>query len=432
MPDSNFTVRQLANEAERERYFRLATQEFFTDVAPAEIPAAADSWGAYVQGLPEFRPEQLRGVFQGKTLLAGCIAYERVMRLGMAELPTVCIGAVVTDPTQRLAGVGRTLLTSAVEFAQHNHQALLLLDGIPNFYHRFGFVDIFDWSEFGIDPRDALALPASACQTRLATLEDVPALLALYQRHFGQHTGGFTRSQAQQLVRTRRRIAENPQIVAVDASGNVVGSLSLATGAHRAYAVEVCADAWDAALALLQYHARLVADDTQPNLRLWWQIPPNRLLAYWIVDHLIAQHPEYTPLNSLLPFAVRAQTYYHPDCDWLARPADLAVLAQAMLPEWQAQLNRTRLEWPGDLALQIGADTLTLGYDGQTLRLRGSGAAQVVVRLTATVFTQLLFGYRPLAWALSEPEQDIPPEAQPVLAAIFPVRDFWIAASDKF
>lgn len=432
MPDSTYTIRHLATDAERERFFLLAAQEFFTDVAAAELPAAAAKWGAYVQDMPGFRPEQLRGVFQGATLLAGCIIHERVIRLGAAELSTACIGAVVTDPAQRQAGVGRTLLNSAVDFAQENKQALLLLDGIPNFYHRFGFVDIFDWTELGIDPRDALALPASECQTRPATLEDVEALLALYQRHFGQHTGGFMRTPAQQMARTRRRIAENPQVIAVDAAGAVCGYVSFVTGEHRHYCLEVCADTWPAALALLQHHARLVADDPQPHPRLWWQMSPNRMLAYWITDHLSAKHPEYWVLNPLLPFAVRAQTYYHPDCDWMARPADLHVLAQAMLPEWQAQLHGTRLTWPGDLALQVGSDTLTLGYDGPTLRLLKSNSPVVTARLTATVFTQLLFGYRPLAWALTEPEQDIPPAAQPVLAALFPARDFWIAASDRF
>src|SRR5579859_5331316 len=196
------TVRPLATDEEIDTFCYLATETF----SPPGGDTATDArlWRRYVEALPEFDPRQLRGVFDGEVFAGGCIIYERELCAGEARLRTACIGGVVTHPEHRLRGVGTALMRDAITFAERHGHALLLLDGIPNFYHRWGYTDIYDLTEHIIERAAVATLPATGCTTRPATLDESPALLALYQRHYSRYTGSFTRTLEQQRVRLER------------------------------------------------------------------------------------------------------------------------------------------------------------------------------------------------------------------------------------
>lgn len=52
--------------------------------------------------------------------------------------------------------------------------------------------------------------------------------------------------------------------------------------------------------------------------------------------------------------------------------------------------------------------------------------------LTHKAFTQLCFGFRPVAWFTTQAEQHIPPALLPVLKVLFPQAPAWVAGSDYF
>jgi hypothetical protein len=62
---------------------------------------------------------------------------------------------------------------------------------------------------------------------------------------------------------------------------------------------------------------------------------------------------------------------------------------------------------------------------------RGRPGPSTPARLTAGVLTRLVFGYRPAAWALDQPDQEVPPELLPVLDALFPPGIPWYPASNR-
>ena len=70
-----------------------------------------------------------------------------------------CIGGVYTRAEFRNQGVATALMHDAIEYAQAHKYSLLLLDGIPNFYHRYGYCDVYDLSTQEINRRAILALP---------------------------------------------------------------------------------------------------------------------------------------------------------------------------------------------------------------------------------------------------------------------------------
>src|SRR5437868_8647239 len=94
-------VRSLSSAEEYTRQFQMAEEAF----SPEPSEEGAQRWQRYLTGMPEFRPEQLRGVFRTGEQVGGYILYERVMRMGLARISTGCIGAVVTHPTHRYQGV---------------------------------------------------------------------------------------------------------------------------------------------------------------------------------------------------------------------------------------------------------------------------------------------------------------------------------------
>src|SRR5258708_38176414 len=110
------------------------------------------------------------------------------MHIGETHVLTGCIGGVVADPRYRMQGVATAMLQDAVAFAEARGHSLLLLDGIPNFYHRFGFVDVFDRSDHAI-PRDGIPHdPPDGYTVRPATERDMRIFLDLYGRPYRAST----------------------------------------------------------------------------------------------------------------------------------------------------------------------------------------------------------------------------------------------------
>lgn len=410
----DFIIRPLEGDAELEMFQRLSAITFNPQADPDE---ATPRFRKLIEGAPGFQPQQLRGAFAEDTLLGGYLILERQLCIGSAHLPTGCIGDVVTLTEHRNKGIATALLQDAVSYAQAHQLALLLLDGIPNFYHRFGFIDVLDLSRHIFDRQAVQALPLSTYQLRPATLEDAPALLALYQRHYATRIGGFTRTLAQQEHFLRWRYQE-PPIVVISPDQLICGYMKLIQRPpNQLFAYEVAADNWHATLALLHYHADIQQQTNEQETELSWSLPIDAPTVDLLTDHL----------------TVRSQVYHAPDADWMARTVHVPTLLQAILPHWNVQWQSCTHFWTGTIALHIGEDNAMLTLDDNGIRLADPSVIPVYhVRLSQQVFTQLLFGYRPVSWAAHHSGQHIPKELLPLFNQLFPRSYAWINGSDAF
>ena len=310
MPE--LVVRPLAGDAEIDDYFRLAAGTFSSQPDPA---SQGPVWRANETSAPWFRPEQLRGAFRDGALLGGYLIAERWLRIGPARLSTGCIGGVVVREAARKQGIGRTLMEDAIAFAERERLALLLLDGIPNYYHRFGYADVFDPTGHSFKRQDALSVEPSTCTVRAATRDDAAVLRDLYRRH----VGAFDRTIEEQRWRIPAGASERPALVAADGGGAVRGYMLAPGGEARERVGEVAADDWPAAAALLRHHAEA---STAEELR--WLIPPRAELLYWLVDR----------------FDVTSVTTRVHRGFWMARVAHLPTLMEACeLPAAIAKLD---------------------------------------------------------------------------------------------
>lgn len=414
MSAPGLTIRPPATPAEFDAFFRLATETF---VGSADVERVAAGWLEHVATAPQDAPYHLRAAYCGGLYLGGCVMQERVLRLGAARLRTGCIAAVVTHPDHRGQGIAAALMQDATRFARGLRYSLLLLGGISDFYHRFSYTDVLDITEHAVERAALLEEPASPCTLRPARMADAPALLTLYERHHGSRRGSFERSLPQQehYQRLRQAMGDLP-LLALDPDGTPRGYLIHPWTPDDTYTAELAADHWPALLALLQHEARRPEPAEGPK-ELVYPLPPDSPTFYLLADHL----------------PVRSRTLHQPREGWMARPAHLPTLFQAMLPQWQASWERRRVGWRGTMTLTVGEERCVLEAEERCLRLReGGSATDHPVRLSEEVFTQLLFGFRPAAWAAEQPGQQVPEALLPVLEVLFPLEAAWIAGSDAF
>jgi len=424
---SPIIVRPLASPTEYKLHFEFADQAF----SPDPSPTSTQFWQQFVTNQPGFRPEQLRGAFRDGEQLGSYILHERVLRMGAAQLLTGCIGAVVTYPAHRHQGVATALMYDGIDYARLHYHALLLLDGIPKFYHRFGYIDMFDQSIHDIDRAAILAQPLSAHTVRPSTQDDAEGLLALYNRHYCPFTGSFMRTVEQETHRLQHRSPDNPLWLAINSDGHPQGYLSLQSGTDRSQARELATDNWSSALALLRHHARLLDGPAAPST-LHYPLPLTAPALQWMIDHLEVldtSHWEH-PTDE---WVVRSQSFHHRDAGCMARLVHLPTLAQALLPEWQTRWRRSLSHWSGDVLLIVGEEQCILRIDGTELHLVDQPAsATEAIQLTPQAFIQILFGYRPVAYALDQHGQSIKGNLRSVLNVLFPLGHTWIPGSDWF
>lgn len=239
------------------------------------------------------------------------------------------------------------------------------------------------------------------------------------------------RTVEQQTHRLRHQLPDNPLWLAVHPDGSLEGYLSLNSGTDRSQVLELAADNWGAVLALLRYHAQLLEGPAAPPT-LRYRLPPTAPVLQWMIDHLEAPDTSHWT-RSADGWVVCSQSFHHRDAGWMARLVDLPTLAQAMLPEWQERWRRSLFHWSGKVFLTAGDESCILQIEDTELRLVNQviGAAEVI-QLTPELFTQVMFGYRPVAWAVDQSGQLINSELLAVLNVLFPVGHTWIPASDWF
>lgn len=388
---------------------------------------AARRWQRRITESPAYHPGQWRGAFCGGRLLGGYIMHERLMRSGLARLPTGCIGAVVTDPDHRLGGVGRALMTDAIQYARGRNLALLLLDGIPDFYHRFGYVDVFDLTEHHIARPAIAALPESPYRTRPVRECDAAAVLGLYQRQYGHHTGSFDRDPAVQQHQLRDDFGPHSMVLALDGQGRPRGYLEVRRGVPSR-ATEVTAEDWPAILALLHAHERLVGNQGDPG-DLRWPLPLDSPILPEIIDRLALPDTSRREHITTL-WSVESRTYHHRDAGWLARPANINSLLDSLLPLWRDRWAASSRPWRGSMTLDVDGDRRTLLL-GDEVRA-GDWPQDALITLTGGSFVQLVFGYRTADYLATRDGNRIPEDLIPVLHILFPVGHAWIPGTDAF
>lgn len=417
------TLRELETDAEIDAFYRLAV-EAFSDAE--DVETAARLYRLSHETGPDFHPGQRRGAVIGSTLVGGYLMLERWLVMGPARIRTACIGSVVTHPEHRQRGIATAMMHDAEAHARYRGHSLLLLNGIPNFYARLGYADIVDLARHAI-PRDALPDGHDVPAVRLATLEDAPALLALYRRHYGGYRGGFVRTLEHQRHHLRFQLDRGIAPLVVDGSGGIIEGYLLPGRVPTVHhAREVAADSWPAACALLLGHAAL--DPSAPEL--WWPLPHDSPTLYLLADNLRMPNRLH---GETLSYPLTAETPIDPHGGWMARAGHLSLLVHQVAPFWGAQWAAHGASGRTAIALLVDDQPFALILDSSSVTVAEEAPSDgPVASFSSAIFTQLLFGYRPVSWAAAQPEGQVPDDLLATLTVLFPPGKAWIPGSDVF
>jgi predicted acetyltransferase len=407
-------VRPLRTDGEIDAYFNLAAATFpgyhLSHCTPTPGGSLASGWRGFNEEAPGFHPGYLRGAFVNGAFAGGYIHDEWWLRLPDATLRTGYVGGVVADPALRRGGIGSALMRDSVKYASACGQTLLVLRGIADYYGRFGYIDVMEVTQHVIDRQSLVEQPDPNLRVRSASIDDAPDLLALYERHYYPFVGSYVRTIEQQrhLLRHRTRM---PQM-ALDEDGRPCGYLLLPCGTDLSLAVEVAADSWPAALALLQFHA----DTASSASELYWPLPFGSATYHHLADNL--------PLTS--------HTTSRPNAGWLARTANVNELLASMLPLLRKRWRHAETHWEGPLILEVEDSRWCIEVTSSDLRLtEESPDGAALLRLSPGTLAQLVFGYRPAGWVANRVEQTVSFDLVAPLATLFPTSSAWYPGSNR-
>ena len=345
---------------------------------------------------------------------------ERWLCVESSRLRIGCIGGVVTHQDYRHQGVATALMQDALAYAQSRQYGFLLLHGIPDYYQQHGFIDVIEDMPHHAIGRVLIPDRASErCFVRVAELSDASALLALYVDHYGASMCTFapTRELERQVHYLKNWPEEHLPLLAFNGEGKPEGYLLLSRRRGQYVAYEVAANTWPAVLALLHYEKNVYGGERESQAEVYWPLPLTDATYYLLADHL----------------PMRSEIDSYPDGGWMARMVSFPSLVQSLLPLWQGRWQKHRIEWTGVLALAVDEDKCMLELSPSLVRLVDRlFSEEQEVRFSQQVFTQLVFGFRPVTWATIQASQHVPGELVPILDVLFPHKQSWIAGSDYF
>lgn len=413
MEPDRIVVRPLQTEEEVDRLFRVNAAAFRGDDFTEDDIAR---WRQEVETAPGFDRSQLRAAFIGGRQVGSYGLHQRQLCIGRARLLTGCIGGVATHPDYQRRGIARAMMDDSLHLARQQRLAILMLDGIPGFYHRWGYIDALDVGECHLRVKDVPPQPLGLPAVREAVPDDAPPLLDLYHRHHDHYAGKLERTLDEQHYVMRCIDPQTPIQVAVDQRGQLCG-YAILSRTDRTRAVEVVADDWPATLALLHTQVAQLGGDVDPETVLRWEVP----LASETYRHLADQLP------------VDYHIHQQPDADWMVSSIDLSAILAAMVPEWRAQWTSQRADWRGTLRLRIQNAAITFELGADELRVvEASARPSSEATLSPRALTQLIFGFRPIEHFINQAGNEISDETLPALRTLFPARHGWIAATDRF
>jgi predicted N-acetyltransferase YhbS len=216
----------------------------------------------YQTKAPYFKPEHSRIVREKGKILAHVSIIEKYLRIEDCIIKIAGIGDVYTHPDARGKHVAFHLMNDAVNYMRKHQYPLTMLYGIPNFYHKFGYIESM------MDSRIYLAVKHVAKITSKISLRscqelDVPVLNKLYNEDFRLKTGSIRRAPASWYNIT------NPKelFVAADSRNRPMGYVILRPGmSGEIYAAEVVAPTEEIRKAILAFYVQKAKDAFMPEL----------------------------------------------------------------------------------------------------------------------------------------------------------------------
>ena len=329
------------------------------------------------------------------------------MRVGSVTVRCGGIGSVGTNRSHRLKGYSRMVLDESIALMQEEGYHLSVLFGIPDYYHRFGFVHALIDSETTVNTRDAeraeLRYPVRDFRP-----DDAPSVVRLYRASHGLRTGSIVRDPSTwtHFRRGSRWTDRVGAFVVTDASGMEI--------------LGYCAnnlDVWRFGIGEVGY--------SDPSVLGTLIAESARRAQSARVETVLFHAPPDDPLVEYCKgLGCETRTKYGGNTAGMARIVDQSGLLQCLRPSVIRRLGQENLARVG--ALPIATDL------GEERLLLGDGLCDLRVEMPQCLLTQLILGYRSVESIALESSATIPKAALSVLETLFPAGFPYNWPADRF
>jgi len=214
---------------------------------------------------PWYKPEHSRIIKENGKIVSHISIIKKPIQFGPAIIKLAGIGDVFTHPDARGKGYTRKLMEDALQYMKANGYPLTMLYGIPNYYHRFGYIEAVKEYKLEI-PVKKIDTLNSHYKTREWRTSDIPKMLELYKNNC--HDCLLTVERNEQYL--KRHLTDSKRIVLiVDENDTPIGYAHLIDETTKQFMVnEAITSSFEVSKSLLIEIAKRFSPMISTNLEI--------------------------------------------------------------------------------------------------------------------------------------------------------------------
>lgn len=358
----------------------------------------------YQTNAPYYKPEHSRLAREKGQILGHVSIIEKYMRIEDCIIKIAGIGDVYTHPDARGKHVSFHLMNDAIDYMRKHQYPLTMLYGIPNFYHKFGYIEAMMDSKI-ITPVKRVSKITSKMSLRPCQESDIPVLNKLYNESFRQKTGSIRRIPASWY-----NIANAKELfVATNSRNKPIGYVILKSGfGVNPYAAEVVAPSEEIGKAILSFYVQKAKEAFFPELE--FHIAPDDPYGFFLKD-----------------FGARIVSRYFAEGEGSAMLGliNLPLMLKKIKPVLERRLALSPLgqKKGGFNIVTDSAGKAALVFDKGRISITGILKDLSILETPQTYLTRSLIGHWPskrLVSRIKESGGRIPEGLDPILDILFP------------
>jgi len=335
------------------------------------------------------------------------------LQMGRSRLPVAGISGVATDPRARKHGVASALMRAALEASRKAGLGFSLLFGIPDFYHRFGFVPAWATPVGGIET--ARMPKAKPWRARKAKSADFAAMTALYHSIYGNFYASALRTPECFALRKQAE-----KVILTEPNGN--GWAYVTWGLRKQENKPDLLEVFETAGKGRQWPAAVVE---------WVRRKAEALKTEKVHFILPAEHPV---IGFLRFFDFECNFLHYRNRGAMVAVLDFEVLARQMAKEWSHRIEAAAVRIPSDgLTVQFRDEYFAWWPNRlrQPVRKLPSRPTSLDIRFNDAL-ARLVMCYGPPAEVMAHYDIKASARAKPALLAIFAERNAGFSRMDHF
>lgn len=400
----NVTIRPIANRDELRMALGLMADAHIQGDAAAKHWLDECSWR-----YPAFRPEHTRIATRKGEVLGALHLTTDTIRIGEARLKMGGLGWVATSARHRKRGIGRKLIEETLAYMREHGYHVSMLFGIPNFYHRFGYVSALIDYTILMETNEARTFD-NPFKSSIATPGEIPLLQKMHNANDANSVCSLIRTAAHLHNKWGRW---NKWRVLKDEQGKAVAYLYTTIECGCLFVTEVGVSETGVCAAVVREAARVAQSEEVTQIRFC--VPPAHPLARFLgqFNSVHEARVEYGG-GGMMSFINIAETL------------------ESMVPEWDSLLAKS-------IARELRTEfTLVLGKSAYRIRAnRGAidistnpGACKVSLKNGDLM--HLLTGYRHPNDILESRRCILTSDARVLFTTLFPKRNPYVWRFDRF